>query len=115
MDVDDLDYKLLRELDMKSKNGYSVLVSSDKAMSMRGIDYRAPTNGIKLIIDERFSNKRELLQAALRVGRQGDPCERGFIVKQGVSNIDGLVDNDKLRAYRAGLFSFIRQKTEIVI
>ena len=56
LDVADLDYKSLRELDKKSENGYSVLVSSEKAMSMRGIDYRAPTNGIKLIIDERFSN-----------------------------------------------------------
>ena len=61
LDAADLDYKTLRELDKKSENGYSVLVSSDIAMSMRGIDYRAPTNGIKLIIDELFKNKRELL------------------------------------------------------
>ena len=61
LDAADLDYKTLRELDKKSENGYSVLVSSDIAMSMRGIDYRAPTNGIKLIIDEPFKNKRELL------------------------------------------------------
>jgi len=36
---------------------------------MRGIDYRAPTKGIILLICKSFSHKREANQAGYRVGR----------------------------------------------
>jgi hypothetical protein len=47
---------------------------------MRGLDYRAPSNGIALLIAASFENRREAMQGLSRVGRYSDPCERiGFV------------------------------------
>lgn len=64
---------------------------------MRGIDYRASTLGISLIITMPFANTREAQQGLNRVGRFGDPCKR-YIVK-GIE----LVDKKQDQQYRIGL------------
>jgi hypothetical protein len=72
-----IDDESLKQLHEKDKNGkFRTLVSSDKQKSMRGVDYRATSIGIHLLLCAPFSNKRELIQAAMRVGRQGDQCQR---------------------------------------
>ena len=47
---------------------YRTLVATNLE-AMRGIDYRAPTKGIILLICKPFSHKREANQAGYRVGR----------------------------------------------
>lgn len=41
-----IDHKILRSLDVKVGEKFRVLVTTNKATSMRGIDYRSPTYGI---------------------------------------------------------------------
>jgi hypothetical protein len=43
---------------------------------MRGSDYRAPKNGISLLIARSFVTERDFHQAMVRVGRHGDECKR---------------------------------------
>ena len=43
---------------------------------MRGNDFRAPNNGINLVIAKSFANERDFFQAMVRVGRHGDKCKR---------------------------------------
>ena len=57
---------------------------------MRGIDYRAPVNGITLIVAKSFENSREADQGLKRVGRQNDPCHR--ILLKGVPLIDPVLE-----------------------
>jgi hypothetical protein len=68
---------------------------------MRGIDYRAPHIGIQLLLCAPLNNQRELLQAAMRVGRQGDPCQR-FKLK----GLD-LIDKNAENLYKRKLNHFI--------
>ena len=71
-----IDHKALRKLDEPEGGIFKLLVASDKIIAMRGLDYRAPINGIMLLICHPFSHHREAEQAAYRVGRQNDPCKR---------------------------------------
>ena len=105
----------LQHFETLAKNiGYSVLdneTSVDKvrnldscdcvivtdANSMRGIDYKCPTYGIRLLIARSFANTRHLHQGLGRVGRYGAPCKR-FILS-GVKEVDEteeMVLNGKL-------------------
>ena len=59
---------MLRNLDDTVGGVFRTLVATDIA-AMRGIDYRAPTRGICLLVCQSFSNKREANQAGYRVGR----------------------------------------------
>jgi hypothetical protein len=69
VDLDEqIDHKMLRTLDDMVEGQYRTLVST-KLEAMRGIDYRAPTKGITLLICQQFNNKREANQAGYRVGR----------------------------------------------
>ena len=43
---------------------------------MRGLDYRAQTNSISLVIAKSFVTERDFYQAMVRVGRQNDKCKR---------------------------------------
>ena len=43
---------------------------------MRGLDYRARTNSISLVITRSFVTERDRYQAMVRVGRQNDKCRR---------------------------------------
>lgn len=80
------DDKVLAELEKRAENGkFRLLVATD-GFGMRGIDYRASTLGLTLVIGEPFANTREAFQGLYRVGRFDDPCKR-FIV-QGVELID---------------------------
>jgi hypothetical protein len=103
-DVDEaIDDESLKTLHQKDEEGkYRTLVSSNKKQSMRGVDFRAETNGIHLLLCTSFSNKRELIQAAMRVGRQGDSCQR-FKLK-GLE----LVDEEAENLYLQKLWIFLK-------
>jgi hypothetical protein len=74
-DGEDVDEATLRELDKREGEGSAFkLVVAMQEESMRGIDYRAPLNGITLIVAKSFENAREADQGLKRVGRRDDPC-----------------------------------------
>ena len=60
---------MLRSLDESDDGKFKVIVTTDKTTAMRGLDYRAPSNGIQLLVCRSFANQREAEQAAYRVGR----------------------------------------------
>ena len=76
------------------------MVTTDH-FGMRGIDYRASTHGISLIIADSFKNHREVIQGLSRVGRFQDPCRR-YLVK-GVE----LVDSARYKDYRVKLLGMV--------
>ena len=66
----------LRALDYKTSNGlHRILVVSEPSL-MRGTDFRAPANGICLIVKKSFDCERDFKKALTCVGRYGDKCER---------------------------------------
>ena len=65
----------MRNLDQKQGEFYPVYLISAEYGS-RGVDYRAPKNGICLVICSPFSGIRKKYQTYKRVGRFGDPCFR---------------------------------------
>lgn len=93
----------LRELDMmKTDQHYRVLVASDVG-TMRGVDLRAPTRGLVLVIRKGFASERDKMQALTRVGRQGDKCER--FISRGLSLIDKELEEElvkRLIQFRSG-------------
>jgi hypothetical protein len=99
-----VDEKTLRELDKREGEGLAFrLVVATQKESMRGIDYRAPLNGITLIVAKSFENAREADQGLKRVGRQDDPCCR--ILLKGVPLIDPLLED----AYNVRLLDSCRK------
>ena len=83
------DPELLRNLDeMKNKQFYHLVVVN-QPWAMRGVDYRAPSAGITLLIARQFETTRDATQGLARVGRLGDPCLR--LIVSGLS----LVDDEK--------------------
>ena len=70
--------------------------------SMRGLDYRARTNSISLVITRSFVTDRDHYQAIVRVGRQNDKCKR-FGIK-GISRINQL-EKDRLTGK---MFEFLK-------
>ena len=66
------DSSVLANLD--AKPGYLLIITDE--VLMRGFDYRAPTNGIELLLARDFACERHLVQALGRVGRHYDPCRR---------------------------------------
>jgi hypothetical protein len=56
---EEIDHCMLRNLDETKDGRFRVLVATDKAISMRGLDYRAPLNGIHLLVCKSFSHERE--------------------------------------------------------
>ena len=72
-DGEDADEQLLKELDTKSEGEFRLVVATEDE-AMRGINYRAPLNGISLLVAKSFENVREADQGMKRVGRFGDPC-----------------------------------------
>ena len=85
---------------MKSDGDYhTVIFTKDKTM-MRGIDFRAPTKGITLLVCEPFTHPREAIQAAYRVGRQNDPCERLMV------NMRQVIKENAKAEYTAKLYRF---------
>jgi hypothetical protein len=97
----------LQSLDKTSPDGsYALLVSFD--FGMRGVDYRAGTTGITLVVAQSFSNDREAIQALARVGRYDEPCNRYRV--EGVE----LVDEEKKTEYIAGLLALTNLKSQVV-
>jgi hypothetical protein len=64
----------LRNLDKRVNMDSYGLVLATTDQSMRGVDYRAPTTGITLVIGKSLPNAREAQQALKRVGRLNDSC-----------------------------------------
>ena len=82
-----IDDEYLRHLDtINPLTGKYPLIVATSDFGMRGFDYRAPKNGICLILAASFSNHRLMIQGFHRVGRYTDPCER--IALQSVPLID---------------------------
>ena len=54
---------------------YPLLIALSSSF-MRGIDYRSRRAGISLLVARSFPDKRAQLQAAARVGRNGDVATR---------------------------------------
>jgi hypothetical protein len=55
----DTDYQTLKSLDARDGVGkFNLLIVTDKAI-MRGTDYRAPLNGILLVVSKQFDTPRE--------------------------------------------------------
>ena len=76
----DTSYKFIRQLDSKHASGNYHLLYTKEQATMRGLDYRAPVNGISLVIAKSFVTERDLNQAMVRVGRHGDKCTRYCVV-----------------------------------
>ena len=92
---------MLRTLDDTVEGGkYRTLVSTNLE-AMRGIDYRAPTNGITLLICKSFYHMREANQAGYRVGRQTDSCKR-LILKD-----LNIINKQQMDLYTARLYEFL--------
>ena len=73
---------------------------------MRGINYRAPSYGITLIVAKSFENAREADQGLKRVGRQDDPCDR--ILLKNVPLINSTLED----AYNVRLLKSLRKISE---
>ena len=101
-----IDHKALLKLDESEGGIFKLLVASDKTIAMRGLDYRAPINGIMLLICHSFSHHREAQQAAYRVGRQKDPCKR--LILKDLSLVDEVGQSD----YQTKLNKFIMATTK---
>ena len=102
-----MDHKFLRDgLDSKDPTTgcFPLLVADSPDVAMRGLDYRAPTHGLLLLIYNSFSHRRQASQALYRVGRHGDSFSR-----YRVENIP-LIDKDQEELYKAGLNNFILSK-----
>jgi len=67
-------------------NGLFPLVITTDERHLRGVDLRAPKNGLTFISTRPFSSYRARQQALGRVGRFGDPCYR--VVLDGVAEVD---------------------------
>ena len=82
-----VDFAALRALDerVEGKDYYRVVLTTSP-VAMRGFDFRAPSNGINLLICVSSQHERQYLQALFRVGRHGDKCARYLV--QGVECID---------------------------
>ena len=72
-------------IDEKVNSTYPLVIVIDEK-DLRGIDIRAPRNGITFISTRCFSNQRAMQQALGRVGRFNDRCKR--ISVKGVPDFD---------------------------
>jgi len=70
------DYKVLTEIERADDSGMHRVFATAKENSMRGLDFRAPSLGMVLIVDSAFSSPRDRSQGLSRVGRFGDDCTR---------------------------------------
>ena len=67
---------MLRTLDEQSQGWFRLVITVEASVGLRGLDYRAYSNGITFITLRAFRHYREMIQAAKRVGRAGDRCKR---------------------------------------
>lgn len=81
----------LRKLDTPHENhSHSLIVVTD-ATQMRGLDFRAPSKGVCLVINKTFNSFREAAQGLSRVGRYGDPGRTEILPK--VALVDSQQQN----------------------
>ena len=102
-----MDHKFLRDgLEIRDKTSgfFPLLVADSPDIAMRGLDYRAPTHGLLLLISKSFSHRRQASQALYRVGRHGDSFSR-----YRVDNVP-LIDKKLEEKYKADLNDFILSK-----
>jgi len=92
---------VLRNLDEAKEGRFQLLVTDDPVVGLRGIDLRSFLNGVKFITMKSFVHQREMIQAASRVGRGGDKCER--ILLGDIELIDHMADC----AYQSRLLKFV--------
>ena len=92
----------MTQLDKTDHMGRHELILATSEEEMRGVDLRAPTKGVKLVIAKSFSCQRNADQGLMRVGRYGDPCERLIC-----SYVD-LVDDEQAGALNKRLFAFAK-------
>ena len=70
------DYKVLTAIEVEDDSGRHRVFATAKEHSMRGLDFRAPTLGMVLIVNAAFSSPRDRSQGLSRVGRFNDDCTR---------------------------------------
>ena len=91
----------MRNLDEHKDGRYQLLIADSPTIALRGLDYRSYDKGMLFITMRSFQHKREMIQAANRVGRAGDQCRRILI-----GDIE-LVDHMAACAYKNNLIKFI--------
>jgi len=66
----------LERVEVRDEFGNCKVFVACAEMNMRGLDFRAPTLGMTLIVNKGFSSKRDMYQGMNRVGRFTDKCKR---------------------------------------
>ena len=109
MITEDVSHEFLKTgLDSRDEKGnYPVLLAEDCNLGMRGLDYRARRHGILLLVLRSFQHSRQAVQAAFRVGRNGDPCQR-----QRLAQVP-LVDEAMEAKYKASLSQFMQAQLPV--
>ena len=103
----------LRSLDTRLNSGlFPVIVATD-SFGKRGFDYRAPINGITLLINDSFHNLRDKIQGLGRVKRFSDPGT--VILVEGVALIDEKKELEYKKMLMAYSSQFINKKNRIVV
>ena len=70
------DCAMLGDAEAKDDDGMHKVFVTARETSMRGLDFRAPTLGMVLIVNAAFSSPRDKSQGMSRVGRFKDDCTR---------------------------------------
>ena len=91
----------LQNLDECRNGKYKLLIADSPDIALRGLDYRSYDNGMLFISTRSFQHRREMIQAAYRVGRGGDRCRRVLM-----GDIE-LVDRMASCAYKNKLIRFL--------
>ena len=69
----------MRSLDERKNGNYHLLLADSPSIALVGMDFRSYDNGVLFITMKPFVNQRQMLQAANRVGRGGDSCQRMIV------------------------------------
>ena len=70
------DCAVLEDAEKRNEEGMHKVFVTARETSMRGLDFRAPTIGMVLIVNAAFSSPRDKSQGMGRVGRFKDKCTR---------------------------------------
>ena len=91
----------LRTLDECVEGRYRVLVADTPKIALIGLDYRSYTNSILFVTTRSFTHRREMVQAANRVGRGSDKFKRVILGDA------PLIDQMAASVYKKRLVQFL--------
>jgi len=92
---------MLRNLDECIEGLYRLLLTDNASVGLRGTDYRSYDGCILFVTLRPFAHRREMVQAANRVGRGGDKCRRVAV------GDFALVDHLASCSYKRKLISYL--------